>query len=402
VVFEGEKRFDLVIRLQPGYRTDIENIQNLPVALSNGSQVPMSELAEIQYSTGPAKISRDDTRRRVVVSVNVRNRDLESVVNDIEAILSSKLELPAGYSVDYGGQFENLRNASKRLKLAVPIALLLIFIFLHFAFGSFKEAALIFTAVPLSIVGGVVALWIRGMPFSISAGIGFIALFGVAVLNGIVLIEHLKEVKKQGITDMRERVLKGTRERLRPVLLTAGAAALGFLPMAISHSSGAEVQRPLATVVIGGLVTSTLLTMLALPLLYAVVDDIKGIRLWPPGFTKHKITPLILLLLIPSLVLSQVKDSDAVEPALFGLPEVMDIAYENNIAANGYPLGVFGGRQRFDFPTVYFAQKRAKVNAKKFAIQATGNIQDHYFRQYNLTTWRTSITITNWYLRSTS
>ena len=404
VVFEGEKRFDLVIRLQPGYRTDIENIQNLPVALSNGSQVPMSELAEIQYSTGPAKISRDDTRRRVVVSVNVRNRDLESVVNDIEAILSSKLELPAGYSVDYGGQFENLRNASKRLKLAVPIALLLIFIFLHFAFGSFKEAALIFTAVPLSIVGGVVALWIRGMPFSISAGIGFIALFGVAVLNGIVLIEHLKELKKQGITDMRERVLKGTRERLRPVLLTAGAAALGFLPMAISHSAGAEVQRPLATVVIGGLVTSTLLTMLALPLLYAVVDDIKGIRLWPLRITKHKITPLILLLLIPSLAISQVKESDSAEPTLFGLSDVIDIAYENNselkayrlraeeskaliktaykidktavyysydennIAANGYPLGVFGGSQRFDFPTVYFARKRANTLAYDMSI----------------------------------
>lgn len=256
-VFEGEKRFDLVARFQPEYRNDIEHIRNLPVSLPNGIQVPLKELAEIEYTTGPAKISRDNTHRRVVVSVNVRNRDLESVVNDIEEIIDKNLVLPTGYYVDYGGQFENLRNASKRLKIAVPIALLLIFIFLHFAFGSFKEAAMVFSAVPLSVVGGVFLLWIRGMPFSISAGIGFIALFGIAVLNGIVLIEHLKDLKKQGITDMRELILKGTSERLRAVMLTASAAALGFLPMAISTSAGAEVQRPLATVVIGGLVTST-------------------------------------------------------------------------------------------------------------------------------------------------
>ncbi len=424
VVFEGEKRFDLVVRLQPGFRTDIENIRNLPVALPGGMQVPMSELAEIQYSTGPAKISRDNTRRRVVVSVNVRNRDLESVVNDIEAILSQNLELPASYYLDYGGQFENLQNASKRLKLAVPIALLLIFIFLHFAFSSFKEAALIFTAVPLSVVGGVVLLWIRGMPFSISAGIGFIALFGVAVLNGIVLIEHLKELKNQGIDNMRERVLKGTRERLRPVLLTAGAAALGFLPMAISTSAGAEVQRPLATVVIGGLVTSTLLTMLALPLLYSIVDDIKRIRLWPPGIIWHRKAPLVLLMLIPSLAISQTNGPAIQKPEQFTLTEVLDIAYENsselqayrlraeesraliktafnidktsvyysydenNIAENDYPLGVFGGQQRFDFPTVYLARKRANTLAYDMSVnefegkkkQLTRDLSRAYYR----------------------
>lgn len=403
-IFEGEKRFDLVVRLLPEFRKDIEHIRDMPVALSNGEQVPLKELANVEYSSGPAKISRDNTRRRIVVSVNVRNRDLESVVNDIESILSKDLQLPAGYSVDYGGQFENLRNASRRLKLAVPIALLLIFIFLHFAFSSFKEAALIFTAVPLSVVGGVFLLWIRGMPFSISAGIGFIALFGVAVLNGIVLIEHLKELKKQGITDMRERVLKGTRERLRPVLLTAGAAALGFLPMAISTSAGAEVQRPLATVVIGGLVTSTLLTMLALPLFYTVVDGITGFRLWPPRFIRKRMVEFALMLMIPAIAHSQSPDSNGIETRVLSLPEMLETAYrnnseleayrlmaeesnalirsafsidrtslyynydENNIAPNNYPIGVFGGEQRFDFPTVYFAQKEANTIAYDMAM----------------------------------
>lgn len=398
VVFEGERRFDLVVRLDPAHRTDIDHIRNLPVALSSGKQVPLRELADIEYATGPAKISRDDTHRRVVVSVNVRNRDLQSVVDDIEGILDEKLELPSGYYIQYGGQFENLQNASNRLKLAVPIALFLIFIFLHFAFGSFKEAALIFTAVPLSIVGGVFLLWIRGMPFSISAGIGFIALFGVAVLNGIVLIEHLNELKKQGITDMRERVLKGSKERLRPVVLTAGAAALGFLPMAISTSAGAEVQRPLATVVIGGLVTSTMLTMLALPLLYAIFHDSKGLRIFPgrKGRTK-KIAPLLLLILVPAFVSAQeapTGQNDPV-PVIFSLENIMEIALDynaelkalelqseaakamiktaysidrtqiyynydqNNIAANDHPIAVIGGEQRFDFPTVYGARKQA-------------------------------------------
>ncbi len=405
VVFEGEKRFDLVVRLLPEFRRDIDHIRNLPVAIPNGKQVPLSELASIEYSTGPAKISRDNTRRRVVVSVNVRNRDLESVVTDIEGILDRNLELPAGYVIDYGGQFENLRNATKRLKLAVPVALLLIFIFLHFAFSSFKEAALIFTAVPLSVVGGVFLLWIRGMPFSISAGIGFIALFGVAVLNGIVLIEHLKDLKKQGITDMRERVLKGTRERLRPVLLTAGAAALGFLPMAVSNSAGAEVQRPLATVVIGGLVTSTMLTMLALPLLYAVLDEITGIRLWPPGVRRNKALLAIMLLVVPALGFSQHEVIPSEHKAReLTLPALLEIAYrnnseleayrliteehraliktayqidktslyysydENNIASNDYPIGVLGVEQRFDFPTVYFARKKANEMAYNMSL----------------------------------
>ncbi len=286
-IFEGEKKFDLVVRLQKDFRTDIDDINQLSIGLANGNQIPLKELAKINYTTGPAKISRDNTHRRVVVSVNVRNRDLQSVIEDIRTRINEHIRLDPGYYIAYGGQFENLQNASKRLMLAVPISLLLIFIFLHFAFKSFKEATMIFTAVPLSAVGGVFFLWLRDMPFSVSAGIGFIALFGVAVLNGIVLIEHLKELRKQGMKDMRALILKGTRERLRPVLLTAGAAALGFLPMAISTSAGAEVQRPLATVVIGGLVTSTLLTMIALPLLYAIFINVTGIQLKPLKFKRN-------------------------------------------------------------------------------------------------------------------
>lgn len=271
-VFEGERRFDLVIRLEENLRNDIEDLRNLYVPLANGGQIPLRELAKVEYTEGPAKISRDDTKRRVVIGVNVRNRDMESVVKDVSTIIDEKINLPPGYSVTYGGQFENLQNAKNRLMIAVPVALCLIFILLYFAFGSIRETLLVFTAIPLSAVGGVFLLWLRGMPFSISAGVGFIALFGIAVLNGIVLVEHLKDLKHRGMNNIDELILKGTTDRLRPVTLTATAAALGFLPMAISSSAGAEVQRPLATVVIGGLFTATLLTMIVLPILFKMFD----------------------------------------------------------------------------------------------------------------------------------
>ncbi len=272
-VFEGEKRFDLVIRLEQNGRKNIEDVQNLYVDTPTGIQIPLREVATISYTEGPAKISRDNTNRRIVVGVNVRNRDLQSVVQDMQKIIQSEIKLPKGYYITYGGQFENLQSAKDRLMIAVPIALFLIFIMLYFAFDSIKEALMVYSAIPLSAVGGILFLWIRDLPFSISAGVGFIALFGIAVLNGIVLIEHFKELKKEGITSINELIIKGTTDRLRPVLLTAAAAALGFLPMAISSSAGAEVQRPLATVVIGGLFTATLLTMLVLPVLYKVLSS---------------------------------------------------------------------------------------------------------------------------------
>jgi cobalt-zinc-cadmium resistance protein CzcA len=280
-VFEGEKRFDMVVRLQGENRKEIEDIRQLQVPLNNGEQIPLRELASININEGPAKISRDNTHRRMVVSVNVRDRDLQSVVRDIQKRINQHIQLDPGYTIAYGGQFENLQNATRRLMIAVPISLALIFIFLHFAFQSMKDAIMIYSAVPLAVVGGVLALLIRGMPFSVSAGIGFIALFGIAVLNGIVLIEHLKELQHSGNKSMQEIILQGTRDRLRPVILTATAAATGFLPMAISTGAGAEVQRPLATVVIGGLITSTMLTMIALPLLFEIFNNVTGVRFWP-------------------------------------------------------------------------------------------------------------------------
>ncbi len=272
-IYENERRFDLVVRLDSTYRSSIEDVKNLMIPTNTGIQVPLSQVANISYKLGPAQISREAGKRRIVIGFNVAGRDVQSVVKDIQSELSSNIKLPSGYYFTYGGQFEHLQEASARLMIAVPISLLLIFMLLYLTFRSFKQAALIFTAIPMSAIGGVFALMLRGMPFSISAGIGFIALFGVAVLNGIVLIGTFNQLKKEGRTDILQRVKEGTLTRLRPVLMTAMVASLGFLPMAISTSAGAEVQKPLATVVIGGLITATLLTLFVLPLLYIIFDS---------------------------------------------------------------------------------------------------------------------------------
>ncbi len=268
VVFDEEKRFALVVRLDKDYRQNLDDINNLTVALPNGHQIPFEQIADISVKSGPAQVSREDTRRRITVGFNVRGRDVKSVINDVSASIDSKVRMPTGYYVSYGGQFRNLEAAQKRLLIAVPIALLLIFILLYFTFHSVKQSLLIFSAVPMSAIGGVVALWLRGMNFSISAGVGFIALFGVAVLNGIVLIAEFNRLEKEGFADITGRVIKGLHTRFRPVIITASVASLGFLPMALSTSAGAEVQKPLATVVIGGLITATLLTLLILPVFY--------------------------------------------------------------------------------------------------------------------------------------
>ena len=410
-VFEGEKRFDLVIRLDKAYRENIESLKNLYVDTPIGTKIPLSEIADISYTTGPAKISRDDTKRRIVVGINVRNRDLQSVVNDVQTIINNKLKLPVGYTVTYGGQFENLQSAKARLMVAVPIALVLIFILLHFAFGSIKEALMVYTAIPLSAVGGVFLLWVRDMPFSISAGVGFIALFGIAVLNGIVLIEHFKELKTHGVSNIEERVKRGTIERLRPVLLTASAAALGFLPMAVSTNAGAEVQRPLATVVIGGLISATILTLIVLPVLYAWFEEKKELKM------NKKIIISLLILGFAFNMKAQNNDLNieqifniAVENnanlkasnlkieeanALIGNAFSFDktalyYSYdENNLAINNEPLNVFGISQDFKFPTIYFADK--KVNKAKANLQEIAYKMDYlklkketYSGYYNL------------------
>lgn len=272
-VFEGERRFDLVIRLKEELRDNLENIKNLFVTIPDGSQIPIDELAEIEVKPGPMQISRDATNRWTYVGINTRGRDIESLVDEIKEKLDANLELPSGYFITYGGAFENLQRAKDRLSIVVPIALILIFILLYFALNSFKQALMIFGAIPLAAIGGVWALWARDMTFSISAGIGFIVLFGVAVLNGLVLISSMNALKQEGVTDLTSRILKGTKERIRPVFLTASTDILGFLPMAISTSAGAEVQQPLATVVIGGLITSTLLTLIILPIVYKWVEQ---------------------------------------------------------------------------------------------------------------------------------
>lgn len=274
IVFEGEKRFELTVRLASVNRQSIDDVSNLFITAPNGEQIPLKQLAEVAFKIGPNQIQREDAKRRIIVAFNARGRDVASIVEELQNKITSQVKFPAGYYPTYGGQFKNLQEANARLSIALPAALLLIFLLLYFTFHSVKQSLLIFTAIPMSAIGGVFALLLRGMPFSISAGIGFIALFGVAVLNGIVLIAEFNRLKSEGNTNHEDIVVKGTATRLRPVLMTAAVASLGFLPMALATSAGAEVQKPLATVVIGGLVSATLLTLIVLPCLYIYFERI--------------------------------------------------------------------------------------------------------------------------------
>ena len=274
LVFEGERRYDLTVRLSSQSRQSIEDVRNLFISSAKGEQIPLKQLADVEFKIGPNQIQREDAKRRIIVGFNVRGRDVASIVEELQQKITNQVDFPPGYFPTYGGQFENLKEAKARLSIAVPVALLLILMLLFFTFGSLKQSVLIFTAIPMSAIGGIFALLFRGMPFSISAGIGFIALFGVAVLNGIVLIAEFNRLKKEGMTDLHDIILKATSVRLRPVLMTAAVASLGFLPMALATSAGAEVQKPLATVVIGGLISSTLLTLIVLPCLFIYFEKI--------------------------------------------------------------------------------------------------------------------------------
>ncbi|MFA7592699.1 MAG: efflux RND transporter permease subunit, partial [Thiohalobacteraceae bacterium] len=292
-IFEGDRRFDLVVRLPESLRTDIDALARLPVALprdrrdASGREIagdaaalgvarsvpvsiPLSEVADIGFTEGPNQISRENGKRRVVVTANVRGRDLGRFVQDVQAAVREQVDLPAGYWLDYGGTFEQLISAARRLSVVVPVTLLIIFGLLFMVFNSARDAALVFSGVPLALTGGVAALALRDLPLSISAGVGFIALSGVAVLNGVVMLSFIRDLRAQGMA-LEPAIVQGALRRLRPVLMTALVASLGFVPMAFNVGTGAEVQRPLATVVIGGIVSSTLLTLLVLPALYRLV-----------------------------------------------------------------------------------------------------------------------------------
>ncbi len=276
IVYEGEQRFNLVVRLNEDAGKNIESIKNLLLTAPNGSRVPLGQIADFKLVDASAQISREDTRRRIGVELNVRGRDIGSFVAEAQAAIEKDVKLPPGYYLKWGGQFENLERAISRLMIVVPIALFLIFVLLFTTFNSVKQAALIYTSIPLAAIGGILALWLRGLPFSISAGVGFIALFGVAVLDGVVMVSYINKLREEG-KSVADAVREGAEARLRPILMTAMVATLGFVPMAIATSAGAEVQRPLATVVIGGLVLSTVLKLLFLPMLYGWIEkDVEG------------------------------------------------------------------------------------------------------------------------------
>jgi cobalt-zinc-cadmium resistance protein CzcA len=378
LVFEGEKRFDLMVKLNMDKRKNLEDVKNLLIPTPQGTTIPLNQLALVDIKNGPNQIQREDAKRRIVVGFNVRGRDVQSIVNELQMKINERVKLPTGYYVTYGGAFENLNAAKKRLMIAVPISLLLIFILLFFAFNSVKQGLIIYTAIPLSAIGGIYFLALRGMPFSISAGIGFIALFGVAVLNGIVLIAEFNRLKASGQTDLRRIVIMGTKIRLRPVLMTAFVASLGFLPMALSSGAGAEVQKPLATVVIGGLMIATLLTLFVLPILYILFEG--------SASTKTSKNSVAVVLILCFTAFSNVNAQEKI-----GLQAAIDTALKNNRAVKNEQLKSeyqqkliktsanipqatlssefgqinsiysdtrFGLSQSFSFPTVYSNQKK--------------------------------------------
>ncbi len=394
VVFENERRFDLVVRLDSAHRGNIDDVSRLYIPASNGAQIPLSQVADVKMELGAAQISREGGKRRIVVGFNVKDRDVASVVKEIQSKLVD-IKLPEGYYYTYGGTFENLQAASKRLMIAVPVALALIFMLLYFTFKSVKQAALIFTAIPMSAIGGVFALLLRDMPFSISAGIGFIALFGVAVLNGIVLIGTFNQLEKDGVTDIIERIKQGTKDRLRPVLMTATVASLGFFPMALSHGAGAEVQKPLATVVIGGLATATFLTLFVLPLLYYFFST----------KNKMKINPTVAILAISLFAFQNanaqtkqlsaddavamamknnlkiqsqqlhVESSQSLKKSVFELPKTSANMQYGQYNSINQDLG-FNVSQSIPFPTYYSAKAslyNAQLKGSQFQQQASIN-----------------------------
>jgi cobalt-zinc-cadmium resistance protein CzcA len=390
LVFEGEKRFDLMVRLNTDQRKNLEDVRQLLIPTPLETQVPLYQLANVDIKSGPNQIQREDAKRRIVIGFNVRGLDVQSIVNELQQKVNKEIKFPTGYYETYGGAFENLNAAKQRLMIAVPVSLILIFILLFFAFNSVKQGLLIYSAIPLSAIGGIFFLALRGMPFSISAGVGFIALFGVAVLNGIVLIAEFNRLKNEGMKSLHRIVLMGTKVRLRPVMMTAFVASLGFLPMAISTGSGAEVQRPLATVVIGGLMIATFLTLFVLPILYILFE--KG------GKIKHKKHMHKVAVVFLGLISFTAKSQTTIN-----LQAAIDTALKNNLTVknerlkseyqkkmikssanipqtnivgeygqmnSSYNDNRFGVSQSFNFPTVYTNQKKLLNEEWKTSIMS--------------------------------
>lgn len=386
IVYEGEKRFDLVVRLAGEKRKDVSDVQNLLIATPLGTQVPLSHVAKVDIVDGPNQIQRENGQRRIMVGFNVRGRDVQSMVQELQDKATKAIKLPAGYSISYGGSFENLEAAKVRLYIAVPVSLLLIFLLLYFAFRSVKQGLLIYTAIPLSAIGGVLALSIRDLPFSISAGVGFIALFGVAVLNGIVLIAEFNRLREEGYTNLKRIVIQGTKVRLRPVLMTAFVASLGFLPMAISTGEGAEVQRPLATVVIGGLLIATFLTLFVLPILYIMLYKGTKFNLKPAA-----VAVLLLFISMPTMYAQ----------APINLQQAIDTALSNNKALKNEHLRAEYQKQLIktgtNLPATNFTAEFGQINSfyndGKIGVSQTINFPTVYARQKSLLhqEWQSSI-----------
>ncbi|MDF2853484.1 MAG: czcA 4 [Sphingobacterium multivorum] len=382
LVFEGEKRFDMVVRLNASDRKNINDIQNLLVPTPAGNQIPLNQLATVDVVEGPNQIQRENAQRRIVVGFNIKDRDVQSIVEELQGKVDKQIKLPAGYSITYGGSFENLNNAKQRLMIAVPLALALIFVLLFMAFKSIKESLLIYTAIPLSIIGGVFMLNLRGMPFSISAAVGFIALFGVAVLNGIVLISEFNRLHKNGIRNIVRIVIDGGESRLRPVLMTAAVASLGFIPMAISTGAGAEVQRPLATVVIGGLILATLLTLFVLPLLYVNIEN--GFKMKKPK-SKHVASVLLIFMLFSGIKMKA--------QTIISLDEAVQTALQNNRNLKNEKLRSDYAKaliktSNADIPqtavTADYGQINSAYNDMKFGISQSIAFPTVYQKQKNL------------------
>lgn len=402
VVYDEEKRFGLVVRFEKNFRQNPDDIKNLSVALPTGGLIPLDQLASVEIKSGPAQVSRENTKRKISIGFNVRGKDIQTVIGEVSRQIDVKVKFPTGYYVSYGGQFKNLEAAKNRLAVAVPVALLLIFVLLFFTFHSVKQTLIIYTAVPMSLIGGILALWIRGMNFSISAGVGFIALFGIAVLNGIVLIAEFNRLEKDGMTDIYQRVKKGLNSRLRPVIMTAAVASLGFLPMALSTSAGAEVQKPLATVVIGGLITATLLTLFVLPVFYIFFSSVSFRSLF-----KNKSLKTLHVVVFFVLGASVFNVSGAQNQRVIQLREAIQMALNSNLSVRSAAYLVEAQKvlkgAAWDLPKTSVEAEYGQINSfskdNNISVSQSFSFPSVYVHQQKLA--GANVKVSEWQLKAT-